>query len=348
MEPTRHALDLPIEGHLPSLDGATEWINSPPLTASGLRGKVALFDFCTYTCINWIRTLPYIRAWAERYEDHGLVMVGVHTPEFSFEKDLENVREALKQMRVTYPVAVDSDHAIWESFANQYWPALYFVDAEGRIRHHRFGEGDYDRSEIVIQQLLTEAGVEGLGDEVVAVDPQGPEVAADWGSLGSPASRTWATGGRTASLPLAGSCRTRLASTTSRAACDGTIGLSRVIGRRPRRRSSSNEPDGRIARRFEARDVHLVMGPPARGSSVRFRVFIDGQPPGEAAGSDIDPRWVRRAHRTADVPTDPAARSHHGSSVRDRVPGCGSRGIRVHLRLIRPTTTEPTRREPRP
>src|SRR5512132_2247280 len=153
MEPTR--LDLPIEGHLPSLEGATEWINSTPLTPSDLRGKVALFDFCTYTCINWIRTLAYIRAWAERYRDHGLVMVGVHTPEFSFEKDLENVREALRQRGVMYPVAVDSDHAIWEAFANQYWPALYFVDAEGRrIRHHRFGEGDYERSEIVIQLLL--------------------------------------------------------------------------------------------------------------------------------------------------------------------------------------------------
>jgi len=185
MEPSRHALDLQVEGHLPSLEGATEWLNSPALAPSGLRGKVALFDFCTYTCINWIRTLPYIRAWADRYGDHGLVMVGVHTPDFSFEKYLENVRDALKQMRVTYPIAVDSDHAIWEAFANQYWPALYFVDAEGRIRHHRFGEGDYDRSEIVIQQLLAEAGVEGIEDELVSVDPQGPEVAADWGSLGS-------------------------------------------------------------------------------------------------------------------------------------------------------------------
>ena len=242
MEPTRHALDLPIEGHLPSLDGATEWINSPPLTASGLRGKVALFDFCTYTCINWIRTLPYIRAWAERYGDHGLVMVGVHTPEFSFEKDLENVREALKQMRVTYPVAVDSDHAIWEAFANQYWPALYFVDAEGRIRHHRFGEGDYDRSEIVIQQLLAEAGVEGIGDELVAVDPQGPEVAADWGSLGSRRVVPGLPADRRLRFPWRAHAERGSRRTTSRAAYDGTIGPSRVIGRPPRRRSSSTSP----------------------------------------------------------------------------------------------------------
>jgi hypothetical protein len=286
MEPTR--LDLPVEGHLPSLEGATEWINSTPLTPSDLRGKVALFDFCTYTCINWIRTLPYIRAWAERYSDDGLVMVGVHTPEFSFEKDLENVREALTQMRVTYPIAVDSDHAIWEAFANQYWPALYFVDAEGRIRHHRFGEGDYERSEIVIQQLLAEVGVEGIGNELVSLDPQGPEVAADWGSLGS--GETYLGYGRTDGFASPGGLTPnearvydipdRLRRNHWALAGDWTATSEAVV---------LNEPNGRIARRFEARDVHLVVGPPARGSSVRFRVFIDGEPPGAAAGSDIDP-----------------------------------------------------------
>jgi thiol-disulfide isomerase/thioredoxin len=285
MEPTR--LELPIEGHLPPLEGATGWLNSPPLTQSGLRGKVALFDFCTYTCINWIRTLPYIRAWAERYEDHGLVMVSVHTPEFSFEKDLENVREALEQMRVTYPVAVDSNHAIWEAFANQYWPALYFVDAEGRIRHHRFGEGDYERSEIVIQQLLAEAGAEGIGDELVSVDPQGAEVAADWGSLGS--GETYlgyrrtdgfaSLGGLTPNEARSYDIPDRLRRNHWALSGDWTATPEAVV---------LNEPGGRIARRFEARDVHLVMGPPARRSSVRFRVFIDGAPPGAAAGSDID------------------------------------------------------------
>ena len=285
MEPTR--LDLPIEGHLPSLEGATEWINSPPLTPSDLRGKVALFDFCTYTCINWIRTLPYIRAWAERYSDDGLVMVGVHTPEFSFEKDLENVREALKQMRVTYPVAVDSDHAVWEAFANQYWPALYFVDVEGRIRHHRFGEGDYDRSEIVIQQLLAEAGAEGIGEELVPVDPQGAEVAADWGSLGS--GETYlgyrrtdgfaSPGGLTPNEARVYDVPDRLRRNHWALAGDWTATPGAVV---------LNEPNGRIARHFEARDLHVVMGPPARGSSVRFRVFIDGEPPAAAAGSDVD------------------------------------------------------------
>ncbi len=285
MESTRPTLDLPIEGHIPPLEGATEWINSPSLTPADLRGKVALFDFCTYTCINWIRTLPYIRAWDQAYRDRGLVMIGVHTPEFSFEKDLENVHEALRQMRVTYPVAVDSDHAIWEAFANQYWPALYFVDDEGRIRHHHFGEGDYDRSEIVIQQLLAEAGAD-VGDELVSVDPQGAEVAADWDSLGSPESylgyrRTdsfASAGGLAPNEARAYEIPDRLGRNQWALSGDWTATPEAVV---------LNEPKGRIAHRFDARDAHLVMGPPARGSSVPFQVFIDGEPPGADAGSDI-------------------------------------------------------------
>ena len=171
--------ELPIEGHFPSLGGATEWLNSPPLDAEGLRGKVVVVDFCTYTCINWLRSLPSVRAWAQAYEDRGLVVIGVHTPEFSFEHDVENVRRALKEMEVTYPVVVDNDYAVWDAFANNYWPALYFIDAEGRIRHHRFGEGDYERSEIIIQQLLRDAGAGDVSDELAPVDPRGPEVAAD-------------------------------------------------------------------------------------------------------------------------------------------------------------------------
>jgi hypothetical protein len=285
MGATRPPLDLPTKGHVPSLEGATEWINSPPLTPADLRGKVALFDFCTYTCINWIRTLPYIRAWAETYRDRGLVMIGVHTPEFSFEKDLENVHEALKQMRVTYPVAVDSDHAIWEAFANQYWPALYFVDAEGRIRHHHFGEGDYDRSEIAIQQLLAEAGAD-VGDELVSVDPEGAEVAADWDSLGSAETylgyrRTdsfGSSGGLTPNEARAYEIPDRLRRNHWALSGDWTATPETVV---------LNEPNGRIGHRFDARDVHLVMGPPARGSSVPFRVSIDGAPPGADAGSDV-------------------------------------------------------------
>ena len=149
---------MPVEGHLPPLDAATGWLNSPPIRTADLRGKVVLVEFWTYTCINWLRTLAYIRAWAETYEDQGLVMVGVHTPEFPFERDVDNVREAAKEMSVEYPIALDSDYAIWDAFANRYWPAVYVADAEGRIRHHQFGEGGYDECERVIQRLLREAG----------------------------------------------------------------------------------------------------------------------------------------------------------------------------------------------
>jgi thiol-disulfide isomerase/thioredoxin len=151
------AAELPVEGKLPSLGHATAWLNSEPLSAADLRGKVVLIDFWTYTCINWRRTLPYLRAWEQKYRDNGLVVIGVHTPEFSFEKDIGNVRGAAKDQNVDYPIAMDSDYAIWNAFKNQYWPALYFVDAQGRIRHHQFGEGDYEQSEVIIQQLLAEA-----------------------------------------------------------------------------------------------------------------------------------------------------------------------------------------------
>src|SRR4249920_3532069 len=180
---TPAAVQLPIEGELPSLGNATGWLNSQPLTAAGLRGKVVLVEFWTYTCINWLRTLPYVRAWAEKYKDRGLVVIGVHSPEFEFEKNVDNVRLAAKDMRVDYPIAIDSDHAIWHAFKNQYWPALYFVDAQGRIRHHQFGEGEYEQSEMIIQQLLAETGNGGIGHELVAVDGRGAEAPADWASL---------------------------------------------------------------------------------------------------------------------------------------------------------------------
>src|SRR5262247_4108228 len=175
-QPMRHpAAPLPVEGEFPSLGGAIEWLNSPPLTPAGLRGKVVLIDFWTYTCINWLRTLPYVRAWDEKYRSQGLVVIGVHAPEFAFEKDLNNVRWAVKDMRVGYPVAVDNEHVIWRAFRNQYWPALYFIDAQGRLRHHHFGEGAYEQSEMIIQRLLTEAGAGGIGDELVSVDARGLE-----------------------------------------------------------------------------------------------------------------------------------------------------------------------------
>src|SRR5437016_5211801 len=180
------AVPLAVEGELPSLGGAGGWLNSQPLTAAGLRGKVGLVEFWTYTCINWRRTLPYVRAWAERYKDQGLVVIGVHSPEFEFEKDVDNVRREAKDMRVDYPIAIDSDHAIWRAFNNEYWPALYFVDAQGRIRHHQFGEGEYEQSEMIIQQLLAEAGLAAISHELVSIEGSGAEAAADWGSLKSP------------------------------------------------------------------------------------------------------------------------------------------------------------------
>ena len=182
------AARLPIESQLPGFDGATEWINSPPLNAGALRGKVVLIDFWTYTCINWRRTLPYVSAWADKYKDLGVVVVGVHTPEFSFEKNLDNVRQQTAMLAVHYPVAVDTDYAIWRAFHNQYWPALYIADAQGRIRFHHFGEGGYEESERVIQQLLTEAGRANVPQQLVSVDPQGVEKAADWATLKSPES----------------------------------------------------------------------------------------------------------------------------------------------------------------
>jgi thiol-disulfide isomerase/thioredoxin len=184
----RHTGPAPLsaEGHLPGFYGATGWLNSPPLIAADLRGKVVLVDFWTYTCINWLRTLAYVRAWAETYEDQGLVVVGVHTPEFQFEHDVDNVRHAAKDMRVGYPIALDSDYAVWRAFSNRYWPAVYIADAQGEIRHHQFGEGQYEVCERAIQRLLREAGSEGIGDDLVSVAADGFEAQADWTNLASP------------------------------------------------------------------------------------------------------------------------------------------------------------------
>ena len=183
---THPAAQLPVEGHLPGLDGATGWLNSPPLTAAELRGRVILVNFWTYTCINWLRTLPYVRAWAEKYKDKGLVVIGIHSPEFPFEHDVDNVRRAATDMRVAYPIAVDNDFAIWRALNNQYWPALYIVDAQGRIRHHEFGEGGYERSERIIQQLLLEAGNRDVGRDLATVVAPGLEAPAAWSDLKSP------------------------------------------------------------------------------------------------------------------------------------------------------------------
>ena len=281
------AVQLPIEGELPSLDGATTWLNSQPLTATGLRGKVVLIDFWTYTCINWLRTLPYLRAWAEKYRDHGVVVIGVHTPEFSFEHDLENVRRATQAMRIAYPIAIDNDYAIWSAFNNHYWPALYIVDAQGRIRHHQFGEGAYEQSEMILQQLLAEAGSGGIEHELVSVDAQGAEAAADWSDLRSP--ENYLGDARTENFASPGGIvldQSRVYAAPARFSLNHWA----LVGDWTVKREATvlNKANGRIVYRFHARDLHLVMGPAARGTSVRFRVLIDGQKPGAAHGSDVD------------------------------------------------------------
>src|SRR6266536_6025269 len=284
---TPTAIRLSFEAEMPSLGGATAWLNSPPLSVADLRGKVVLIDFWTYTCINWLRTLPYVRAWAEKYKDHGVVVIGVHTPEFSFEHDLENVRRAAKDMRVAYPIAIDNDYAVWDAFDNHYWPALYLVDAQGHIRYHHFGEGAYEQSEMMIQHVLAEAGIGGIDDELVSVDASGAESAADWDSLRSAENyvgyeRTEhfaSPGGAVLDTPHVYAVPARLMLNQWALAGEWTMGEQATL---------LNTANGRIADRFHARDLHLVRGPAARGTSVRFRVRIDGQPPGEAHGSDVD------------------------------------------------------------
>jgi len=275
------------QSELISLERANEWLNSPALTAPALRGKVVLIDFWTYTCINWLRTLPYVRAWAEKYKDQGLVVIGVHAPEFPFEKSIDNVRWAVTEMRIAYPVAMDNEHNIWRAFKNRYWPALYFIDSQGRVRHHHFGEGSYEQSEMVIQGLLAEAGATATGREPVSVDARRFEAAADCGSLKSP--ENYVGYERTENFASPGGAVLDRARTYQLPAMlhlnewalagDWTVKTEAAV---------LNKPKGGIAYRFHARDLHLVMGPAAPGMSVRFRVRIDGQPPGAAHGIDVD------------------------------------------------------------
>ncbi|MCF2151428.1 thioredoxin family protein [Desmonostoc muscorum LEGE 12446] len=279
--------ELPIEGELPSLVGAIAWLNSQPLTVDELRGKVVLINFWTYTCINWLRQLPYVRAWAEKYKDQGLVVIGIHTPEFEFEKNIDNVRRALTEMKIDYPIAVDNDYAVWRAFGNHYWPALYFIDTQGRIRHHQFGEGEYEQSERVIQRLLSESGTGRVGQEIVEVDARGFEVAADWNNLKSPENylgyeRTEnfaSPNGAVLNKPRLYSAPAQLQLNQWALSGDWTITRQAIV---------LNKSGGRIAYRFHARDLHLVMGP--RGTPVRFRVLVDGQPVVAARGLDVDVR----------------------------------------------------------
>ena len=281
----RRVPPLSAHGHLPGFDGATGWLNSAPLMVADLRGHVVLIDFWTFTCINWIRTAPYLRAWDEKYRDHGLTVIGVHTPEFPFETDIDSIRAAIEDRRIAYPVAVDSDYTIWSAFANRYWPALYIADAKGTIRFHHFGEGRYEESEQVIRQLLDVP--RGLKDDPVEVEANGVEAQADWASLESPetylgherAERFASPGGAAWEQNQTYSSPARLRLNQWALSGDWTIG-----GKAAR----LNKADGRLAYRFRARDVHLVMGSAERGEPVRFRVRIDGSPPAAARGVDVD------------------------------------------------------------
>jgi hypothetical protein len=289
----RHRNEYPVESRLPGFDGATAWLNGGPVTPAAQRGRVVLVCFGTYTCINWIHALPYIRAWASAYEDQGLTVVGVQTPEFEFEGDLGNVRRALEEMDVRYPVAVDNDYAIWHAFANHYWPALYIADADGHIRHHHDGEGGYDESEMVIQMLLRDAGAD-FALPSVQVEPHGVETAADWPNVGSPetylgydrAVAFSSPGGLTADAVQRYSAPDVLRRNEWALAGDWRIGPVPAL---------LAEAGGGIVFQFHARDVHLVMGPPVGHPPVRFQVRLDGRPPGAGHGVDVDEHGIGTA-----------------------------------------------------
>jgi thiol-disulfide isomerase/thioredoxin len=279
---------LPDEGPLAPFDGATTWLNSDPLTPEGLRGRVVLVDFWTYTCINWLRTLPYVRAWNAKYRELGLTVVGVHTPEFSFERTVPNIVKQSAIFGVDYPIAVDSDYSVWRAFSNHFWPAVYIADAQGRIRYHHFGEGEYAMQEMVIQELLIEAGTVGVERDLVEVDPRGLEVAADYRTLRSPESYLGylqaagfaSDGDAEYDQPRAYTARPRLPLNAWDLSGSWTYA---------RHASILNEPGGRVVFQFQARDVNLVMGPATPGAAIPFRVYLDGQVAADAHGSDVAP-----------------------------------------------------------
>jgi thiol-disulfide isomerase/thioredoxin len=271
---------LSVEGRMPSLRGATGWLNSEPLDSSGLRGQAVLVNFWTLTCINWLRTEPYIRAWSQAYRNDGLVVIGVHTPEFAFERESDLVRRATKEREIEYPVALDNDYEIWTAFGNHYWPALYFVDADGIIRDHHFGEGRYEQSERVIQRLLD------VRRDVVSVVGLGVEAEADWRRLGSPetylgyerSERFASPDGVALDERREYRLPERLRSNHWALAGQWTIGRESVV---------LDQAAGSIAYRFHARDAHLVLSPGQR-APIPFRVRLDGEAPGPSHGVDID------------------------------------------------------------
>lgn len=278
---------LPVEGELSSLASASGWLNTQPLTAAALKGKVVLVDFWTYTCINWLRTLPYLREWSNKYKEQGLIVMGIHTPEFGFEQNFANVRKLAMDLRVDYPVAIDNDREIWERFSNNYWPALYLIDGKGRIRHHQFGEGGYEESEQMIQKLLSEAGAVHVNHALTTPDARGVEAPADWNNLLSPENYLGYARTENFSSPRGAVLNKRkvyavpaqLKLNDWALLGDWTVKNENIF---------LEHANGRMIYRFHARDLHLVMGPAVRGESIRFRILIDGEPPGKAHGTDVD------------------------------------------------------------
>ncbi|MDM9624061.1 cytochrome c biogenesis protein DipZ [Rhizobium sp. S96] len=278
--------NLPIEGPAPSLNGADEWLNSPPLDLKQLRGKVVLVDFWTYSCINCIRTTPFVRAWAEKYKDQGLVVIGVHAPEFAFEQKIDNVKKAVSDFKIGYPVAIDNDYKIWRAFDNSYWPAHYLIDADGQIRYHHFGEGNYRQTEQAIQDLLREAGANASASAPVTPDAKGAEAGPDLKNIRS--DETYL--GYTRATNFAS--RENVNADAPREYSVGQPDLNEwgllgtwTVGAE---QATLDKPNGRIAYRFSARDLHLVLGPGTAGKPVRFQVKIDGKAPGDSHGADTD------------------------------------------------------------
>jgi cytochrome c biogenesis protein CcdA/thiol-disulfide isomerase/thioredoxin len=320
-KPAGQSQALPVEGPLPSLSGASEWLNSKPLTAEDLKGKVVLVDFWTYSCINCLRSIPYVRAWAEKYRDHGLVVIGVHAPEFAFERNVDNVRKAVATLKISYPVAIDNEYMIWRAFENEYWPAHYFIDAKGQIRHQHFGEGDYDESERTLQKLLAEAGDSQVPTDIVAVNASGAEAASVKADVESP--ETYLGYNRIDHFISPGGVvqdESHVYAAGSPQLNEWSLAGNWTIGNE---RALLNEKDGGIVYRFHARDLHLVLSPAADGSPVRFRVTIDGATPGASHGADVDSdgQGVVTAQRLYQLVRDPGAIMDHTFEIRFLDPG---------------------------
>ncbi len=285
--PSGHPLeDLPVEDLTPSLAGAQEWLNSPPLTMEALKGKVVLVDFWTYSCINCLRSIPYVRAWADKYRDYGLVVIGVHSPEFAFERNVSNVKSAVATLKIGYPVAIDNEYKIWRAFENEYWPAHYFIDANGKVRHHHYGEGEYEGSERIIQKLLADSGNRNVPAGIVTVKASGAEAASAKADVDSP--ETYLGSDRIDRFVSPGGVvqnKSHDYSTGEPKLNEWSLAGRWTIGGE---RAQLDEMDGSIVYRFHARDLHLVLGPSMEGSTIRFRITIDGNAPGDSHGMDTD------------------------------------------------------------